>query len=33
MQLFVLGLVTMNPDGSPLLVSGQTVERKVRRTS
>ena len=33
MQLFVLGLVTMNPDGSSLLVSGQTVERTVRRTS
>ena len=25
MQLFVLSLITMNPDGSPLLVSGQTV--------
>ena len=25
MQLFVLGLITMNPDGSPLLVSGQSV--------
>ena len=24
-QLFVLGLITMNPDGSPLLVSGQSV--------
>ena len=33
LQLFVLGLITMNPDGSPLLVSGQTVERTVRRTS
>ena len=32
MLLFVLGLITMNPDGSPLLVSGQTAfERIVRK--
>ena len=32
MQFCALSLITINPDGSPLLVSGQTVRTLVRKT-